>query len=172
MITSFIPFFLLFDWERCFLDFRWSYYLLRKGQELRNVQLVHIISIKIETACFHVQLTLREFIPLHEFAGTHFQDPHLEVVLCFSLAIVLLKKSPVLFFNPSSCEENVKLSYSGRTLMKFSSIIDAKDDVIWYFNVLKWTEMTVDYVKVTPREDCSSKCFQSIKRKLGRNKQV
>ena len=56
--------------------------------------------------------------------------------------------------------------------MKFSSIIDAKDDVIWNFNVLKWTEMTVDYVKVTPREDCSSKCFQSIKRKLGRNKQV
>ena len=128
--------------------------------------MVHIISIKIETACFHVQLTLREFIPLHEFAGIHFQDHHLEVVLCFSLAIVLLKKSPVLFFNPSSCEENVKLSYSGRTLMKFSSIIDAKDDVIWYFNVLKWTEMTVDYVKVTPRKIVVQNVFSQLKESL------
>ena len=172
MITSFISFFLLFDWERCFLDFRSSWLSFEKRSGTKKCSIGAYYIHKDRDSMFSCSVDIKRIYTTTWICRYSFSRPSRGSCSVSFISHSMVKKSPVLVFNPSSCDENVKLSYSGRTLMKFSSIIDAKDDVIWYFNVLKWTEMTVDYVKVTPREDCSSKCFQSIKRKLGRNKRV
>ena len=118
-----------------------------KGQEQRNIQLLDIISIKIETMNFGVQLTLRKMTPLHEFVGIHFQKHHMGVGVSadnFSSAIFWQKTSTVSVYNRTNCNDNGNLSSSGRTiLMKFSSIIAGKDYIICYFNEFKLIAATV-----------------------------